>query len=137
MTRMTKQREAVIKVFEDAARPLSPAEIVDLAQDAAPNIGLSTVYRTLRWLEEHERIAPVRIPGEPDRYELSHIADTHHHHFHCIGCGRVYDLDDCPGRFKDMLPPGFTLTDHTVVLHGRCATCGPAAPEAESDHEKP
>jgi Fur family transcriptional regulator, ferric uptake regulator len=86
-------------------------------------LGLSTVYRTLRRLEDEGLIVPVTVPGEAPRYELAHVAQTHHHHFHCRRCGRVFDIDGCPSGLKKMAPPGFVVEDHTVVLHGLCDRC--------------
>lgn len=123
MTRMTRQRSAIEAAFAKAGRPLSPTEIHASAVKEIENLGLSTVYRTLRRLEEEGVIAPVTVPGEPPRYELAHVADHHHHHFHCRKCGRVYDIAGCPTGLRKMTPPGFTVEAHTLVLHGLCDRC--------------
>ena len=123
MARMTRQREAIERAFVRAGRPLSPPEVHALASRKLPTLGLSTVYRTLRRLEEEGLIAAVTVPGEPPRYELAQIAASHHHHFHCRRCGRVFDIDGCPTGLAKMAPPGFVVEDHTVVLHGLCDRC--------------
>ena len=121
--RRTRQRDAIHRALSDAGRPLGPGEILEYAQRDIPNLGLSTVYRNVRRLEEEGEIAPVQLPGEPPRYELSSVADHHHHHFRCEGCDRVFDIDGCPGGLSRMLPEGFILRDHTIVLRGLCAEC--------------
>lgn len=123
MARMTRQRQAIEEAFHAAARPLSPHEVHLAASREIADLGLSTVYRTLRRLEEEGLIVPVDVPGEAPRYELSKAAEHHHHHFHCDKCGKVYDIHGCPTGLAKLLPRGFTLSSHTIVLHGICAAC--------------
>lgn len=123
MERMTRQRRAIEAAFAQAARPLSPAEVLTIAVRAVPALGLSTVYRTLRAMEDVGVIVAVQLPGEPPRYERAEVAGAHHHHFHCQGCDRVFDVTGCPGGLQRMLPRGFVLEDHSIVLEGRCADC--------------
>jgi Fur family ferric uptake transcriptional regulator len=122
--RSTKQRRLLLEIVTREGRPLSPGELLELARETLPTIGLSTVYRTIRALEDAREIAAVEVPGQPPRYELAQVAAHHHHHFHCIACDRVFDLDGCPGGMKSLLPSGFTLEQHTLVLSGRCRECG-------------
>ena len=121
--RSTRQRSALLAIIAREARPLSPYELHDLALRAIPSISQSTVYRNLRALEEAGEIHAVSIPGQLARYELAEIAAHHHHHFHCRGCDRVYDLEGCPGGLRGLLPRGFTLEEHTIVLSGKCEAC--------------
>jgi Fur family ferric uptake transcriptional regulator len=121
--RATRQRCALLAIIAREARPLSPYELHDLALRAIPSISQSTVYRNLRALEGAGEIHAVSIPGQSPRYELAEVASHHHHHFHCRGCDRVYDLEGCPGGLRGLLPRGFTLEGHTIVLSGKCETC--------------
>jgi|GEM_PF-225204 len=136
MSRTTKQREAILSAFQAAARPLAPTEVLELAQRDVPSLALATVYRTIRRLEEDGAIAAVALPGEPDRYELQHVADHHHHHFHCSGCDRVFDVEGCPGGLKALVPAGFQLARHEITLYGWCDTCEPNenAPAPQPHH---
>ncbi|GAB4386946.1 MAG: transcriptional repressor [Phycisphaerales bacterium] len=122
-TRITQQRRAIERAFERARRPLSPAEIHRLSSKEAPNLSLSTVYRTLKRMQDDGAISPVSVPDEPPRYELAHVAERHHHHFHCRTCGRVFDLAGCPTGLGRLVPRGFVLEEHTLVLHGVCREC--------------
>lgn len=113
------------QAFEDAGRPLSVAEVYELAQNEVASIGTATVYRAVNAMVEEGGLVAVQIPGEPDRYELAGLA--HHHHFHCTGCGKVFDVEGCPGAMKNLCPPGFKLTGHEVMLYGHCDECASAA----------
>lgn len=123
MSRQTQQRDAIWKAFESAGRPISPQEVLDLAQSEVPGLGLSTVYRNIRRLEEEQMIVSVHVPGQPDRYETSRAAEHHHHHFHCDTCGKVFDITGCPGGLKQLLPKGFVLKGHEISMHGQCSDC--------------
>jgi len=124
MERMTQQRRAIMACFEAVDRPLSPGELLELAQRTIPNLGLSTVYRTLRALEVAGQIVPVDVPGDAPRYERAEVAAHHHHHFHCRTCDRLYDIHGCPGGLQKMLPDGFQLEGHQITLSGVCDACG-------------
>ena len=104
-----------------AGRPLSPQEILEATRESIPGLGLATVYRNVKAMVESHWLQTVELPGSPDRYE---IADRgHHHHFHCRGCDRVFDVEGCPGNLGTMTPRGFELESHEIVLYGRCSAC--------------
>lgn len=121
MQRRTRQRDAIRSAIEAAGRPLTPAEVHEAAQTEAPTLGLATVYRALRALEEAGEISAVEVPGEPPRYERSDLG--HHHHFQCTVCGRMFDLEGCPGNLGRLAPKGFVVERHEIMLFGRCAQC--------------
>lgn len=121
--RNTSQQRAIGSAIEAAGRPLSIREINELAAEEVPGIGLRTVYRVVNRLLDDGVIAPVTVPGQPDRYELAEAAARHHHHFHCLNCDRVFDVPGCPGRLDRMVPEGFVLERHEITLHGWCDQC--------------
>lgn len=121
--RTTKQLEAIRGVIDAAGRPLSIEEIHAAASETVPTLGLRTVYRTIRRLQDDGTVASVAVPGAADRYEPAHVASHHHHHFHCRVCDRFYDVEGCPGGLNKMLPAGFELESHELTLSGRCASC--------------
>ncbi|MEM9373200.1 MAG: transcriptional repressor [Planctomycetota bacterium] len=128
MTRRdTAQQRAIREAIQAAGRPLSIEEIKEAASAGVPTLGIRTVYRVVSRLLEDGVIAPVALPGRPDRYECAGIAATHHHHFRCDRCDRMFDVDACPGGLGRMLPDGFQLEGHELLLWGRCADCGSAA----------
>jgi Fur family transcriptional regulator, ferric uptake regulator len=121
VARNTVQRRAIRRALFEADRPLTPREVLDGAQAEAPGLGIATVYRTVKDLREEGWLTTVELPGEPARFELSDKA--HHHHFSCRNCGRVFELAGCPGDLKQLLPKGFSMEDHEVVLYGACREC--------------
>ncbi len=126
MERSTRQRAAIRSVVASAGRPLLAQEVLERAQLEVPGMGLATIYRNLKSLVEAEELQVVQLPGENPRYER--VGHSHHHHFQCRSCGRVFDVHACPGNLAKLAPEGFSVEDHELTLYGRCAECAvPAA----------
>jgi Fur family ferric uptake transcriptional regulator len=121
--RQTKQLHAIRTVIETAGRPLSIEELHQEASKEIESLGLRTVYRVVRRLQEAGELTSVTVPGGSDRYELASIASKHHHHFHCKACDRFFDIHGCPGGRNKLLPKGFKLEHHELTLSGLCASC--------------
>ncbi|MGB0766309.1 MAG: Fur family transcriptional regulator [Phycisphaeraceae bacterium] len=117
--RNTHQRRAIRQAIERAGRPLDANEVLEAAN--AENLGLATVYRTLKLGVEEGWLTPVELPNAPARYEMA--GKQHHHHFECRNCQKVFEVHGCPGNLQPLVPEGFTLEDHEVILYGRCDQC--------------
>ena len=121
MTHNTVQRTAIRAVLEEAARPMGPAEILEAAQEHVPQLGMTTVYRTLKALVDEHWLDVVALPGEPSRYERAGAGS--HAFFRCEECDRVYRAPgNCPGVLA-IVPDGFALSSHSLVLYGVCGHC--------------
>ena len=119
--RNTRQRTAIREAIDASDRPLGPQELLEIGRRDVPSMSLATVYRNINALLEEGAITKVELPGQPPLYESAGL--KHHHHFHCDKCGRVFDIEGCPGNLKPLLPEGFTLTGHEITLYGHCADC--------------
>jgi len=121
--RRTRQRAAIRSVLEQASRPLSIGEVLELAQRAVPGLGIATVYRTVGALVEEGFLAQVEIGGEAPRYEVA--GRGHHHHFRCRRCQRVFEMEGCLPDVQRLAPSGFVVEDHEILLFGLCLDCAP------------
>jgi len=121
MERNTRQRGAIRRAFQRADRPLGTGEVLELARGEVGGLGIATVYRNIRTLVNESWLAVVELPGEVPRYEVQ--GKGHHHHFRCRQCDRVYEVPGCVGALNDIVPAGFTLESHELVLYGLCADC--------------
>jgi Fur family ferric uptake transcriptional regulator len=119
--RYTRQRNSILNALVAASRPLGPPEILAAARQDTPTLGIATVYRTIAMLLEEGAIRGVSLPGDPPRYEAADLG--HHHHFKCLACDRVFDVNDCVHDLLKLVPRGFELQGHDVTLYGRCADC--------------
>jgi Fur family transcriptional regulator, ferric uptake regulator len=119
--RNTQQRREIREVFEGNDRPLGAEEVLQLAQQKISGLGMATVYRTIKALTDEGWLVPVEVPGSTPRYEVR--GKAHHHHFHCLKCLRLFELDGCLEHLEKMIPATFRVIDHVVLIHGFCSGC--------------
>jgi Fur family ferric uptake transcriptional regulator/Fur family peroxide stress response transcriptional regulator len=86
-----------------------------------PTLSKTTVYNTLKLLEEHGAILALNIEEKNVRYD----ADIREHaHFKCKLCGAVHDL---PVKGIDNLqmerPGDFVITECQIYYKGHCEKC--------------
>ncbi|HET7481172.1 MAG TPA: Fur family transcriptional regulator [Rubrobacteraceae bacterium] len=114
--KVTPQREAIVRAV--AAEQHQSMEGI---RARCPGVGMVTVYRTLDLLSELGLVRRLDL-GDRPRYEL---AEDHHHHLICEGCGEITEFDLCPldPRLLDPGAVGFEVRSHSVEVYGRCATC--------------
>jgi Fur family ferric uptake transcriptional regulator len=121
MHRKTRQRDAIRAVIAAAGRPLGPQEILAAVRAELPRLGIATVYRTVKGLLDDGWLRAVELPGAPSRYEVA--GKAHHHHFHCRACDGVFEVEACPAGIRGLLPGGFRMERHEIILYGVCAGC--------------
>jgi Fe2+ or Zn2+ uptake regulation protein len=130
--RMTIQRRVILDAFHSADEHPTAEEIYRIAQQRDASLNLSTVYRTLRWLEREGLICARAFPeaDRSERYDTA-LPDTHHH-FVCTTCRTVVEFDvvelDSISRNMERRY-GLRVKQATLVLYGQCADC--RAGEAE------
>ena len=89
-----------------------------------PRISLGTVYRNLQRLVQEGTIQMLFLGERVARYDPT-LGE--HDHFICQQCGRVEDvLVDRERRvdFAQLAKEGFTVTAHSLAIHGICRRCG-------------
>ena len=129
--RDTRQRDAIRQVLVDEGRPLSVDELLKKARQEVAGLGIATVYRALKTMQKDGRISRVDLPGQPARWEP---APGSHHHFLCRTCDKVFEIQHCPEGLAALLPEGYTLEEHDILLRGQCAIC--AARKRPSAHAR-
>lgn len=133
MKRKTTQRAAIRQAFEDSARPLTAQETLERALGYTDGVGIATVYRNIKALVAEQWLTTVELPGEPCRYERAAL--DHHQHFQCDLCQRVFDIPDCPcSAFNGLVPAGFQVKRHEIVLYGVCPDCRKPGQAQAADH---
>jgi Fur family ferric uptake transcriptional regulator len=90
---------------------------------SAQQVGLATVYRVLKRLEEAGDVdALVTTDGET----LYRACERgHHHHLVCENCGATVDFTSPDETWMDEIAAshGFTPKRHVVDIYGLCKDC--------------
>lgn len=121
MVRATQQRKAIYSVLVNCGRPLAVNELLALARKEVAALGIATVYRNLKALQAEGQVAQVDLPGQPPRWEIT--PEAHHHHFLCSTCDKLFEVSGCPDGLTSLLPKGYVLAEHELLLRGQCDSC--------------
>ena len=123
--RITAPRRAVIQVLMDADAPLSPQEVLKLAQAVHRSLGLVTVYRTLNLLAELDLVRRAHREDGCHGYLLA--SPGHRHALICQACGRAVEFrgeDDIHTLVERVeAGTGYRVNDHLLQLFGLCPDC--------------
>lgn len=124
--RMTSQRRLLLSILESLGEHPTAEELYLLARQRDQNLNLSTVYRTLRWLE-NEDLIKIRVFAEDRRQERFDAAlPSEHHHFMCTRCRSVIEFDtNLFDSIKLQLEErsGVNVQTGSIMLYGLCADC--------------
>jgi Fur family ferric uptake transcriptional regulator len=119
-------RLAVIELLARKDCSVTAIEIDDQLRATDHAISRASVYRTLEQLEELKLVQRLEMGRGMASYERIEPSGVHHHHVVCENCGRVEPFEDpglerAIGRLEDRV--GFEVSEHEVVLRGRCPRC--------------
>lgn len=121
-------RDVIVEEFLRVGTHVSIEQLLERVRARVPATGYSTVYRTLRLLEE-QGFATARDFGGP--HTLFEPADVHHHdHLVCVRCGSVREFEDPEIeklQERAARKAGFRITSHRLELYGVCAACAAKA----------
>jgi Fur family ferric uptake transcriptional regulator len=126
--RNTQQRREIREVFNRNDRPLAADEVLQLARKSIKGLGMATVYRTIKGLIDEGWLVPVEVPRQAPRYEIR--GKVHHHHFHCLRCQGLFELEECVEQLGKLIPATFRVVDHVVLIYGYCVGCDGASKDA-------
>jgi Fur family ferric uptake transcriptional regulator len=120
-------RDAVVEAFFGAPGHISLEELVERARAAAPRVGHSTAYRTMKLLVDTGFAAARDFGGSRTRFER--VGAGHHDHLVCTRCGAISEFEEpAIEELQERVARefGFDIDSHKLELYGRCARCGEA-----------
>ena len=125
--RYTGSRRRVVSVLDDADRPLTIPEILELDDSLAQ----SSAYRNLNELIRAGVVHRIVVSDEFSHYELAEDLTSHHHHLVCTRCGRVQDFvatdaleEALDGALRKVArAQRFQVQHHRLDLVGVCVDC--------------
>lgn len=126
--RMTAQRRLIFETLIACDDHPTAEEIFARASRIQPELNLSTVYRTLRWLEQAGLVNARLFEGEPrmERFDPVGESPAEHHHFRCRACGAIIEfpaplLEEIKAEFSR--EHGAIVESASLTLYGLCAAC--------------
>ena len=118
------QRTAVVDAFLRSNSHLSVDDLLALARKKRPEVGRTTVYRTLKLLQAAGLAQELQLKGET-RFERDYKRE-HHDHFICKTCGEIFEFhSDEIERIQDEVASeiGFVIDGHRHQIFGYCKDC--------------
>jgi Fur family ferric uptake transcriptional regulator len=126
--KITPQRRTTIEVILTLGKQhFSVEELYQGVKEINPEVGMSTIYRTVQILEEMELITKRNFDDGFARYELCEMDEKHwHHHLICLKCGKVIEMqDEYLETFEKEIEEkkGFIIMNHELIVYGYCSDC--------------
>ncbi len=124
MVRTTRQRAAVVAVFDELEGFHSAQEVHARLRGAGDSVGLSTVYRAVQALADDGELDSIRTDSGEALYRR--CSTRHHHHLVCRVCGRTVEVaGPTVERWADRVADehGFADVSHTLEIFGTCTAC--------------
>jgi Fur family ferric uptake transcriptional regulator len=117
------RQQLLLERLKLADRELSGQDLHALLRQGPQPMGLATVYRHLRQLQQRGLIRCRHLPsGEA----LFAPVERDEHHLTCVDCGTTLLLEHCPMHNVELhgeQADGFQLLFHTLEFFGLCSAC--------------
>lgn len=123
--RHTSQRERILQVFLHTERHVSVDELYKMVKRRYPDIGYTTVYRTMRILSASGLCGEIDFGDGVLRFEHKY-GHQHHDHLVCTKCGvssEVFNPDIEKMQDQMAQEHGFTPLRHKLEIFGVCKNC--------------
>jgi len=124
--RMTSQRLLILETLEAMMGHPTAEELFEEVKKCDPRLNLSTVYRTLRWLEQENLVSARRFHEDRRQERFDPVHPSEHHHFLCLECKRVIEFDH---NLINEIASQFATAEKveveraSMVLYGICNLC--------------
>jgi len=118
----TPRRMAIIELFNDSRKALSPLEVWNNIKIRFSRCGLPSVYRNLEQMADCGILTRLRGCERGRRYALCTVNGRQHLQRVCLGCGSVETVTGFSLR-AGKAAEGFHVFNRFVQLEGLCANC--------------
>jgi Fur family ferric uptake transcriptional regulator len=119
----TRQRDEILDAFLSVKGHITSEALHQLVRETSPNIGYTTIYRTMKLLCEAGLAAERNFDDGITRFEIAH---EHHDHLVCTRCGKIIEfecemIEAAQQQIADKY--GFRVLRHRHELYGHCEDC--------------
>ena len=121
----TAQRDLILDVFLKTEDHVSSEDLYELVKAEDATIGFTTVYRTLKLLQECGLARNVQFYDGRMLYEHD-FKHAHHDHLICTTCGSLIEFySEVIENMQDEIAArhGFRPETHSLRIFGTCAEC--------------
>jgi len=123
--RFTPIRQRVLELVWASHAPMAAYDLLKTLRREKDNAEAPTVYRALDFLLKHGIVH--KIESLNAFVGCDHPGDAHTSQFLiCTVCGQIVEQENIDVRCaieKQALGTGFTISDQTIEIMGRCSTC--------------
>ena len=116
------RQQALLDALRDSGDEMSGQQLHRHLETATP-MGLATVYRNLRLLQQRGLVRCRHLPSGEALYAP---VERDQHHLTCVDCGKTQTLDHCPIHGIEVPEDSvgdFDLLFHTLEFFGLCIDC--------------
>jgi Fur family ferric uptake transcriptional regulator len=133
-SRWTAPREAVLELLSRTSLHMSAKDIYSAVHKVYPNIGLTTIYRTLDLIYRMGIIDKIVLSDGQARYQFKSGKQDNHHHLICTECGKIIDYREFEKEELEFIKKAerrlseehqFIIMDHKIEFLGICTKCQP------------
>ncbi len=122
----TEQRALILQILLNIDEHLNAEDIHAIIQKDNPeqNIGIATIYRTLKFLEEVKLISSISFGTDGKKYERN--TKKHHDHLICTSCNTIIEfLDEDIELKQEQIAKNneFIMQNHSMQIYGLCKKC--------------
>jgi len=118
--KQTFQRRKILEFLLSSKAHPTAAEIYKTISKEIPTISKTTVYNTVNALAKEGIIKRIKTETSQTRFDACVFP---HYHFHCLKCGKVYDIEKFKGETLKDKVKGHKVKDVFVCFSGLCKTC--------------
>jgi Fur family transcriptional regulator, ferric uptake regulator len=123
--KLTGPRRQILEYMVKAGRHPDAKEIHAAVKPLLPGIGIATVYRNMDLLVRLGLVRHLPLNDNRLHYEII-LAEDHHHHLICTGCGRLEEFANCTfDHLADEIEKAtrFLIQKHDLKAYGLCPDC--------------
>ena len=120
---LTTRQGQILEELNNCADEVSGQKLHRTLIEGSSTMGLTTVYRHLRTLQQK---GLVRCRNLPTGEALYSPVNRDHHHLTCVDCGKTLVLKTCPIKnieLPEAQTKDFEMLFHTLEFFGICKTC--------------
>lgn len=123
--KLTSQRVDILRIFLSIEKHLSAEDLYKIIKTKNPEIGYTTVYRTMKLICDAGLAREVDFSDGFKRIEHN-FGHNHHDHLICLKCGKLFEVFDADiERLQERLAKKnkFSVVRHKMDIFGYCQSC--------------